>query len=106
MTPAVAVWQAEAAWRRLSDYLALTKPRVVAMVLVTTAVGFHLGSAESPLFLRLHHRHARCPQREDEARGEEGGTDYQMRGGHRDGASEPDRERAQRHLEDDEAGGE
>ena len=53
MTPAVAVWQADAAWRRLSDYLALTKPRVVAMVLVTTAVGFHLGSAGSPLFLRL-----------------------------------------------------
>ena len=53
MTPVVAVWQAEAAWRRLSDYLALTKPRVVAMVLVTTAVGFHLGSVGSPLFLRL-----------------------------------------------------
>ena len=53
MTPVVAVWQAEAAWRRLSDYLALTKPRVVAMVLVTTAVGFHLGSAGGPLFLPL-----------------------------------------------------
>jgi len=53
VTPVVAVWQAEGAWRRLSDYLALTKPRVVAMVLVTTAVGFHLGSPESPLFLRL-----------------------------------------------------
>ena len=53
MTPVVAVWQAEAAWRRLGDYLVLTKPRVVAMVLVTTAVGFHLGSVGSPLFLRL-----------------------------------------------------
>ena len=53
MTPVVAVWQAEGVWRRLSDYLALTKPRVVAMVLVTTAVGFHLGSVGSPLFLRL-----------------------------------------------------
>ena len=53
MTPAIAVWQAEAAWRRLSDYLALTKPRVVAMVLVTTAVGFHLGSAGSALVLPL-----------------------------------------------------
>ena len=53
MTPVVAVWQAEAAWRRLSDYLALTKPRVVAMVLVTTAVGFHLGSAGSALVLPL-----------------------------------------------------
>ncbi len=53
MTPVVAAWQAEGAWRRLSDYLALTKPRVVAMVLVTTAVGFHLGSAGGPRFLRL-----------------------------------------------------
>ena len=53
MTPVVAVWQAETAWRRLGDYLALTKPRVVAMVLVTTAVGFHLGSAGGPLFLPL-----------------------------------------------------
>ncbi len=53
MTPVVAVWQAESAWRRLGDYLALTKPRVVAMVLVTTAVGFHLGSAGGPLFLPL-----------------------------------------------------
>jgi len=53
MTPIVAVWRAEDSWRRLSDYLALTKPRVVAMVLVTTAVGFHLGSAGSPLVLPL-----------------------------------------------------
>jgi heme o synthase len=53
VTPVVAVWQTEGAWRRLSDYLALTKPRVVAMVLVTTAVGFHLGSAGSLLFLPL-----------------------------------------------------
>jgi protoheme IX farnesyltransferase len=53
VTPVVAVWQAEAAWRRLSDYLALTKPRVVAMLLVTTAVGFHLGSAGSALVLPL-----------------------------------------------------
>ena len=53
MRPVVAVWQAEGVWRRLSDYLALTKPRVVAMVLVTTAVGFHLGSVGSPRFLRL-----------------------------------------------------
>jgi len=53
VTPVVAVWQAESAWRRLGDYLALTKPRVVAMVLVTTAVGCHLGSAGSPLVPRL-----------------------------------------------------
>src|SRR5206468_4465130 len=51
MTSAVAVCQAEGARRRLSDYLALTKPRVVAMVLVTTAVGYHLGSAGSPALL-------------------------------------------------------
>src|SRR5207237_4874370 len=39
--------------RRLSDYVALTKPRVVAMVLVTTAVGFYLGSPGSPLFATM-----------------------------------------------------
>jgi heme o synthase len=32
---------------RAADYLALTKPRVVAMVLLTALVGFYLGSAES-----------------------------------------------------------
>jgi len=32
---------------RAADYLSLTKPRVVAMVLLTTLVGFYLGSAES-----------------------------------------------------------
>ena len=31
-------------WTRAGDYLALTKPRVVGMVLVTTLVGFYLGS--------------------------------------------------------------
>jgi heme o synthase len=30
--------------RRLAAYVALTKPRVVTMVVLTTAVGFHLGS--------------------------------------------------------------
>ena len=53
MTTVVVAWQAEGAWRRLSDYLALTKPRVVAMVLVTTAVGFDLGSAASLPILPL-----------------------------------------------------
>jgi len=53
VTTVVAVWQTEGAWRRLSDYLALTKPRVVAMVLITTAVGFHLGSAGSRISLAL-----------------------------------------------------
>lgn len=32
------------AWARAADYLALTKPRVVAMVLLTTLAGFYLGS--------------------------------------------------------------
>src|SRR5262249_49536917 len=53
VTTVVTVWQAEGAWRRLGDYLALTKPRVVVMVLVTTAVGFHLGSAGGRIFLSL-----------------------------------------------------
>ena len=30
--------------RRLADYVALTKPRVVVMVLITTLVGYHLGA--------------------------------------------------------------
>lgn len=33
---------------RSRDFVALTKPRVVLMVLVTTTVGFYLGSAGSP----------------------------------------------------------
>jgi heme o synthase len=53
VTSVVATWQRDRARRRLQDYLALTKPRVVAMVLVTTAVGFHLGSTGRPLFLPL-----------------------------------------------------
>jgi protoheme IX farnesyltransferase len=39
--------------RRLADYAALTKPRVIAMVLITTAVGFHLGSIGTADFPRL-----------------------------------------------------
>jgi protoheme IX farnesyltransferase len=37
----------------LSDFIELTKPRVVAMVLVTTLVGFYLGSVGSPDYLLL-----------------------------------------------------
>jgi heme o synthase len=48
MTPAVDTLPATLVRQRLADYLALTKPRVVAMVLVTTAVGFYLGSAGAP----------------------------------------------------------
>jgi len=53
MTQGVLVWQADGARRRLSDYVALTKPRVVAMVLVTTAVGFYVGSPGSPSLVPL-----------------------------------------------------
>ena len=31
--------------RRALDFLTLTKPRVVVMILMTTVVGYHLGSA-------------------------------------------------------------
>ena len=37
----------------MSDYVCLTKPRVVAMVLVTTSVGFQLGSIGGPRILPL-----------------------------------------------------
>ncbi len=43
------------AQRRTADYLILTKPRVVLMVLVTTAVGFYLGSPRAVDALRLLH---------------------------------------------------
>jgi heme o synthase len=39
--------------RRLKDYLALAKPRVVLMVLVTTTVGYLLGSTIRPALLPL-----------------------------------------------------
>jgi heme o synthase len=43
------------AQRRAGDFLALTKPRVVLMVLVTTLVGFHVGSVGvSDPFALLH----------------------------------------------------
>jgi len=41
--------------RRVADFCALTKPRVVVMVLVTTFVGFYLGSANPPDWIRLVH---------------------------------------------------
>lgn len=44
MTPRTATVDYTAARQRLADYVALTKPGLVAMVLVTTAVGFYLGS--------------------------------------------------------------
>ena len=41
--------------RRTADFLLLAKPRVVLMVLVTTAVGFHLGTLGRPDPLLLLH---------------------------------------------------
>lgn len=45
--PAVIETRLEAARSRVSDYLELTKPRVTAMVLVTTLAGYYLGAAGS-----------------------------------------------------------
>jgi protoheme IX farnesyltransferase len=42
-------------WRRATDYLALTKPRVVARVLITTFVGFYLASSGGLAWLLLCH---------------------------------------------------
>ena len=41
--------------RRAIDFFALTKPRVVLMVLVTTAIGFYLGAQGAPHYLVLLH---------------------------------------------------
>jgi len=41
--------------RHLVDFLALTRPRVVVMVLVTTVVGFYLASVGAPDYGRLLH---------------------------------------------------
>jgi len=43
-TQALSVTASRTRQRALGDFVALAKPRVVAMVLVTTAVGFYLGS--------------------------------------------------------------
>jgi len=43
--------------RRLADYVALTKPRVIAMVLVTTLVGYYLGLGSSGLVSGAHLLH-------------------------------------------------
>jgi len=44
MTPRTAALEDAGARQRLADYVALTKPGLVTMVLVTTAVGFYLGT--------------------------------------------------------------
>ncbi len=51
-TPAAEV-AASQTRRRVADFVALTKPRVVLMVLVTTAIGFYLGAQGGVDFLRL-----------------------------------------------------
>jgi protoheme IX farnesyltransferase len=56
MTPA-ALLQREQVRRRLADYVALTKPRVIAMVLVTTLVGYYLGLGSSGLVSGAHLLH-------------------------------------------------
>jgi protoheme IX farnesyltransferase len=40
---------------RVADYVELAKPRIVAMVLLTTFVGFHVGAAGTPAFVPLCH---------------------------------------------------
>lgn len=55
VTPAALPWSGTAAWRRAADWVELTKPRVVMMVLVTTVVGYYLGSSGTPDVLRLLH---------------------------------------------------
>jgi protoheme IX farnesyltransferase len=42
-------------WARLRDYVALTKPRIAAMVLVTVATGAYVGAAGSPAVAALCH---------------------------------------------------
>src|SRR5262249_21708707 len=46
--PSPLPWPTTAVRQRMADYLALTKPRVVTMVLVTTLVGFYLGGDAAP----------------------------------------------------------
>lgn len=41
--------------RQVADFLALTRPRVVLMVLVATSMGFYLGALGKPDYLRLLH---------------------------------------------------
>ena len=51
--PAVALAVGDAQRRTVGAFVELTKPRVVAMVLVTTLVGFYLGSSTRPDWLLL-----------------------------------------------------
>jgi len=53
--PNAAALSRAAVRQRLSDYAMLAKPRVVLMVLITTYVGFYLGSRDGVDLLRLLH---------------------------------------------------
>src|SRR5262249_38743167 len=54
ITPAVP-WMGAVVRQRAADYFALTKPRVVMMVLVTTLVGYYLGTEGAASLVRLLH---------------------------------------------------
>lgn len=55
MIQAAIPWPGTVARRRLADYVALTKPRVVVMVLFTTVAGYYLGLGDDPMAGRLVH---------------------------------------------------
>lgn len=55
MTPTVASTATASTRQRLADHVSLVKPRVVFMVLVTTVVGFYLGSNGPPDLAVLAH---------------------------------------------------
>lgn len=47
--------KAALAWNRCIDFWELTKPRIVSMVLITTYIGFYLGSLAQPDYMLLLH---------------------------------------------------
>ena len=57
MTPTEAIIAAQARDRRrvVADLIALTKPRVVLMILVTTVVGYYVGLSGAPDYAKLVH---------------------------------------------------
>jgi heme o synthase len=57
MIPTEAIVAAQARDRRrvVADLIALTKPRVVLMILVTTVVGYYVGLSGAPDYVRLVH---------------------------------------------------
>ncbi|MBI4391288.1 MAG: protoheme IX farnesyltransferase, partial [candidate division NC10 bacterium] len=55
MTVRTETWEVgrSQARRRAADFVALAKPRMVLMILITTLVGFYLGSWSGPDYGRL-----------------------------------------------------